>query len=162
MTFIHKNTLMFTKSNANGIKSVIEKLKHGAAQKSETGPNSKVSRAGLASFVRAIPLADPLTPARQVAGMTNFPRATVRRIIAEDPRMKQYGAVRSRKLNVTETLKRTDPCKKYLQMLESGEIHLAKIVWSDEKLLRRGGDSSGSGQDSRIIVSSDVKKNRGG
>ena len=145
MAIIHKNPPMFTNSNVNGIKSVMEKLKHGAAQKSETGPKSGVNRAGPIPIDRAITLDDALTPARQIARMTNIPRATVRRIIKEDPRMKQYREARGQKLNETKMLKRTDACKKFLQMLEFGGIHLGKVVSSDEKLFRCGKDSSGSG-----------------
>ena len=73
---------------------------------------------------------------REISEKAGAPRTTVQRIMKEDLRLKSLGQVACQNLTEKQNQKRLDFCVELLQQLDSGEVSLDNIVFSDEATVR--------------------------
>ena len=100
--------------------------------KGKSGRNSTKRTTENIDLVKSLISTNDMNSTRKLAAETNISRSSIIRILKKDLKMKSFKSTVSQMLSENDLIKRDDFCKKMKSMIDSEEIDLQKIIFSDE------------------------------
>ena len=144
-----------------GLKAACRRLKDTGTldRKSGSGPKRARRTPDVVDDMRQF-LADNRTATcGDAARALKLPRSTARRAILEDLQLKPIRQVTAQRVKPVNMAKRLEACQKWNDQIQPGELDVAKIYFTDEKLFRLGACAGGN-QNFVVYVSRETKKSQ--
>ena len=130
----------------DGLKSACQRLRANGALERAKGSGSKRTRRtpDTVEQVRQYMGENPGAPCGDAASAFNLPKTTMRMILTDDLDSRPLRQVTAQRAKPANAQKRLEICKLWGEQLESGELDVEKIFFTDGKLFRLGACSGGN------------------